>query len=132
MRWLVVLSIALAGCGRDQPQDPGPPCAEVMDHILAVTKNQLVGHGDMVLGQRDAMIGQCEARKLPADKRRCLMAANTLDAIASCKAGDPNAAPYDPRTGEKPRKKRPPRDRGLGPVPAPPLPAGSGSGSAAP
>jgi hypothetical protein len=84
-----------------------------MDHILEVSKQQLVGHGDMELGQRDAMIAQCEARNLDADKRRCLYKASTLDELAACKAGDTSAPPGPsivvpaPKPQHKPRPPRP-------------------------
>lgn len=101
MRCFALLAVLVA-CSKSEP---APSCAQVMDHILEVSKQQIMGHGDMVLGQRDAMIAQCEARELSADKRRCLFAANTLDAIASCKAGDASAAPGP--VPERPRRHKP-------------------------
>lgn len=83
MRWLLV-TIVLAACGKS---DPGPSCGQVTDHMLEVTKQQLVGHEGMVLGQRDAMIKQCEQRDMPAETRRCLFAAKDIPAIAECRAG---------------------------------------------
>ena len=87
----ILALVVIAACGKSEP--PAPSCTQVTDHILEVSKQQIVGHGDMQLGQRDAMIAQCEARKLPADKRNCLVAAKTLAEIASCKAGDAGAEP---------------------------------------
>ena len=106
MRWTIL--VLLAACGNDEP--PPPSCRAVMDHILEVSKQQLVGHGDMELGQRDAMIAQCEARNLDADKRRCLYKATTLDQLAACKAGD-TSAPPGPIPLKPQHKPRPPRPR---------------------
>jgi len=94
MRWLVICLIA--GC----KSDPGPTCAEVTDHMLEVTKQQVIGHEGMVLGQRDAMIAQCNQREMPAETRRCLLAAKDLPALASCRAG----AKVEPDPNEKPRR----------------------------
>jgi len=104
MRWIMV-AMLVAACGK--AEDPGPTCAQVTDHMLEVTKQQLVGHGDMVLGQRNAMIAQCESRTMPAQTRKCLVAAKTLDAIAACRAGKTDGSPTEPF--EKPRKPRAPR-----------------------
>jgi hypothetical protein len=105
----VIFCVVLAACGRDEPA--APSCRAVMDHILEISKEQIVGHGDMELGgQRDQMIAQCEARNLDADKRRCLYAAKNLNELAACKAGDANATP-GPIPTKLQRKPRPPRQR---------------------
>lgn len=105
MRFVVAL-LVVAGCKSDAPS-----CAQVTDHLLVVTKQQVVGHDTEELANRDVMIAQCEARELSADTRRCLLAARTLTEIAACKAGDATATPIDPKSVEKPRKPRPPRTR---------------------
>lgn len=89
----------IVGCGGKV--DEGPTCTQVTDHMLDVTKQQLVGHGDMELGQRGAMIAQCEQRKMSGEQRRCLMAAKDIPGIAACRAGKTDVL-------EKPRKPRPP------------------------
>jgi hypothetical protein len=99
---VIVCVSCLVGCGSKAAEDPGPSCAQVMDHILEVTKQQLVGHGDMQLGQRDAMIKQCEERKMPVKTRTCLLAAKTLADIAECRAGKPSGGPPQ-RKPETPR-----------------------------
>ena len=83
MRWIAI-AMVFAGCGKST--DPGPSCAQVVDHMLEVTKQTLVGHDNMVLGPRDAMIAQCDKRQMPADKRACLMAAKTTAEIGACRA----------------------------------------------
>ncbi len=80
--------------------------------MLQVTKEKLVGHGDMVLGQRTPMIAQCEARKMSADQRRCLMAATDLSMLAACRTG--KVQPQD----EKPRNPRPVTPPAEAPPPA--------------
>src|SRR5690349_1197009 len=90
-----------SACGADS----GPSCTQVTDHMLEVTKQEIAGHGDELLGQRRQMIEQCETRKMTADQRRCLVAAKDMAGFAACRAGK---AP-DPVPGnEKPRTPRPP------------------------
>ncbi len=108
MRWILLAMVMVAtaatvvGCG--SKSDPGPTCAQITDHMLEVTKQELVGHGDELLGQRKTMIEQCEGRKLTADQRRCLVAAKDMAGFAACRAGkDPAPGP-----DEKPRRPRPP------------------------
>lgn len=84
--WLVAGTVT--ACSKPAP-DPGPSCAQVVDHMLEVTKQQLTGHGDMELGNRKTMIAQCEQRTLSADQRRCLVAAKDLTAIAACSPARP-------------------------------------------
>lgn len=55
--------------------------------MLEVTKQQLIGHEGMTLGSRDAMIQQCEQRKMSPEARRCLVAARSLADLAGCRAG---------------------------------------------
>jgi hypothetical protein len=97
MRRLVVLAV-LAACSK--PPAPGPSCAQITDHMLEITKQQLAGHGDQQLGDRSVMIEQCEKRKLSREVRDCLMAAKTLAAIAACQPAKP--APRAPAPGAAP------------------------------
>jgi hypothetical protein len=60
--------------------------------MLEITKQQLAGHGDQQLGDRAAMIQQCEKRKLSPAARNCLIAAKTLAAIAECQPSKPPPA----------------------------------------
>jgi|SRR5882724_6343755 len=95
MRFLLVL--CLVACNKD---DPGPSCTQVVDHVLEVTKQVLPGHETVgMTGDRKASIAQCEARKLPAAARKCLVAAKTLDGFGDCyKAagiGGPKPPPVD-------------------------------------
>lgn len=94
---LLVALLALAACGK-KAEDPGPPCDQVVDHMLEVTKQQMVGHGAELKTQKAAMVRQCEERKMPAATRRCLVAAKTLPEIAECRAGKkPEGAPVPER-----------------------------------
>jgi hypothetical protein len=88
MRWVLLAAVISAGCSKS---DEGPSCDQVVDSMMAVTKIAMTGHGDMELQNKKQMVDQCIARKLTADQRRCLVAAKTLDAIATCTP--PPAAP---------------------------------------
>jgi hypothetical protein len=112
MRFVIALIVA-AGCSKS---DPGPPCEQVVDHMLEVTKQQLVGHGEAVTSQRTAMLKQCKDRNMSAATRTCLVAATNLTQIAECRAGTGGAKvtkPSSPAT-----------------APAAPGAAAPGSGSA--
>ena len=79
MRFLLL--VMLVAC----KDDPGPSCTQVVDHVLEVTKQVLPGHETVgMVGDRKASIDQCEARKLPKDARKCLVAAKTLDGFGDC------------------------------------------------
>lgn len=80
---LAVTAALLAACSKPAP-DRGPPCDAIVDNLLAVSKTQLAGHGDMALGDRTAMLAQCEKRTLTPDQRRCLATAKDLTALAGC------------------------------------------------
>jgi hypothetical protein len=94
----VVVLVILVGCGK---KDSGPPCEQVVDHMLEVTKQQLMGHdGANFTQQKKAMVKQCEDRNMTAEVRTCLLAAQTISDIADCRAGKTDVF-------EKPRKPRP-------------------------
>ena len=79
----LALALAVVACGGKSEPD-APSCAQVMDHILEITKNQLVGHGDEVKRERAAMVKQCEERNMAPALRTCLFQSKTLDDIAKC------------------------------------------------
>jgi len=102
----VLLAALLFACSKKD--DPGPTCDQVMDHVLTVSKQVLVGHEGMNgAGDRKAMIDQCIQRNMSRELRECLMAAKSLDGLGACYKRAPQ--PLRP------------------PVAAPPAP-GSGSG----
>ena len=118
MRSLVVLAI-LVGCGK---KDSGPTCEQVVDHMLEVTKQQLMGHETANLGsQKKAMVAQCESRNMSNEMRTCLMGTKTIADIAKCRGGKTDVL-------ERQRRPRP----GSGSGSAPPVHHGSGSASTAP
>ena len=118
MRWIVVM-IALAGCGK---KDPGPSCDQVVDHMLEVTKTQLMGHENTnLMSQKKAMVAQCEQRDMSRDVRTCLMGAQTITEIAKCRGSKTDI-------NERPRRPRPPGGSGSGSA-VQVVPTGSGSGS---
>jgi hypothetical protein len=116
-RWMwIAIAVALAsvlGCER-KPGDPGPSCAAVTDHVYEVTRKAYPGHGEMAMGNRKADIARCEARKLTAKQRRCMLEAQTPDTMAQCmpreKPGEkkqqapaaPPAAPASPPAASPP------------------------------
>jgi hypothetical protein len=124
MRWMtrwmwIAITVALAlvlGCER-KPEDPGPSCAAVTDHVYEVTRKAYPGHGDMMMGNRKADIAGCEARKLTAKQRRCMLEAQSPDAVAQCSREKP---------GEKKQQAAPP------PPAAPAAPASPPASPASP
>lgn len=66
----------LAGC----QGTPEPTCAQVADHMLAITK-QAMG------ADRAGAIQRCEDRKLSRQAKLCLLAAKTVADLASCQSG---------------------------------------------
>jgi hypothetical protein len=107
-RWIwIAIALALAsGCERKQA-DPGPPCEQIADHVGEVARKIYPGHGDMMPGgNRQAYVDSCKARKYTAEVRRCMLKAQSMEALAACM----------PR--ESPDEKKP----GAGPAPSPPPP----------
>jgi len=92
---LALLITVVAAC----KQDKGPPCPQIVDHMLEVTKQQLPGHDDQMLGDRKQMIAECEKRNLSPAMRKCLMAAKTLAALGECRAKDAPRPPAPPPSG---------------------------------
>ena len=80
MRWILVFTV-IAGCSK---KNEGPSCDKVVDNMLAVTKTEMTGHGNMELGNKRQMVDQCIARKMSAEQRGCLATAKDLNAIAAC------------------------------------------------
>jgi hypothetical protein len=80
MRRFILLAALLVAC----KEDKGPPCAAVVDHMLDVTKQAMPGHDPGALGDRNAMIAQCEKRNMPPKMRKCLIAAKSLAGFAEC------------------------------------------------
>ena len=122
MKRFAAIVLVLVGCKSDQA---GPPCEKVVDHMLEVTKQQMPAHGGMgELGDRKAMIAQCNKRNLTAEQRKCLMASKNLTEIANCgpSSGPP---PRPPKTDPIPVP--PPSVPAEGTVPTPVTPSGSGS-----
>jgi hypothetical protein len=98
-RWIVAALLVVAACHKD----PGPPCPQVVDHMLDVMKTGLAGHGSLQLGNRKLMIEHCEKAGFTAAARSCIVAAKDMNGLAQCKDLEP-AAPAEPQ-----RRPRPPR-----------------------
>lgn len=82
VKHLVLALALLAACSKKS--DPGPTCAQLTDHALELIKKTYPGHGEMQLGNRDRLIQECEARNYTPKQRKCLLAAQSLDAAAAC------------------------------------------------
>jgi hypothetical protein len=98
MRWLLVVGIVLAGCSKKQ--DAGPSCAEITDHVHAVFHKEHPGHANAMNRAND--IQQCAQRKLSAEERRCVLAAQTLEAIGKCRETSVQEQDRAPATGTPP------------------------------
>ncbi|NVB76913.1 MAG: hypothetical protein HOV81_00830 [Kofleriaceae bacterium] len=120
MRRFILLAALLVAC----KEDKGPSCAVVVDHMLDVTKQAMPGHDPGALGDRKAMIAQCEKRNMPAKMRKCLMAATSLAGFGECQE---KAKPAPTR----PLPSTEPTGSAAAPTPtesgSPAAPAGSGS-----
>jgi hypothetical protein len=80
---IALVLLLLCACGKSEKV---PTCAEVTDHVLGVVQVKYPGHGDMGAGgNRQDQINSCEARKMSAGERRCILAAKTMEAIAECR-----------------------------------------------
>jgi hypothetical protein len=102
--------VFVLACSKNE--DPGPACDRVVDHMLDVTKQALLGHESMTADLRKQMIAQCVQRNLSKQVRECMMAAKDSAALAACnRQGQPVAPTARPA---------------LPPVPQPTAPAGSG------
>lgn len=92
-----LLVLAAAGCSKKADKaDPGPGCDQVTDRVLEIMKSGLTGHGNVEMGNKKQMVEQCEARKMSAAQRKCMVAAKDVTALANCSA--PAAAPTGPIT----------------------------------
>lgn len=90
MKQLAIVMLLVA-CSKSE--EKAPTCAEVTDHMLKVVQIAYPGHGDMgARGNRDAEIQKCEARKMSATERRCILAAKTMEAIGECRRGSMNGS----------------------------------------
>lgn len=95
MRALLIALVLATGCAKKKA-DPGPSCAQVVDHMMVVMKQGMAGHDSVELANRQQMIDQCEQRKLSAKERRCMAEAKDLSALASCRPAKPRPAPTRP------------------------------------
>ncbi|MBA3542543.1 MAG: hypothetical protein H0T79_23205 [Deltaproteobacteria bacterium] len=93
---LALVSFGAAACGGTKPADPGPSCEAIMPHLAVVMKQGLTGHGTVEFGNQKRDVLQCQARKLTAEQRRCLMATKTVADISACNAGQSPTAPIAP------------------------------------
>ncbi len=122
-----LLAATTAACKKGG-SDAGPPCDQVVDHMQLLMKQMMPGHDPAALGNRQQMIDQCVQRKMPADVRRCILAATSFNDLSTCRKKAPTATtttPTPPPT--QPAGTTPPE-----PAPGTPTPAaGSDAGSAA-
>ena len=90
MKRLAIL-VLLVGCSKSA--DKAPTCAEVTDHMLKIVQIAYPGHGEMSgRGNRETEIQQCETREMSTTERRCIISANTPQAIAQCRRQSMNGS----------------------------------------
>jgi len=133
---VALVAVLLAACHQD---DPGPPCDQVVDHFIQVTRHGPPLGGTRALASRDTMITVCKQRHYDATTRRCLLAARDAAALARCGAGPAVTGPAAPTPGLTPSMPQRPHTiflPGAAPAPgAPGIPAPArhaGSGTPAP
>ena len=119
MTRFVVIAALLLACGNKQNEDPGPSCDQVVDHMLALTKQQLPGHDPEQLGNKKQMVDECVRRNLTAQERKCVLAAKTFVELAQCRKSGPAGVPGRATPPAPPTE----------PAPTRPLPTGSADGS---
>src|SRR5690348_11477829 len=123
-RLLVIAVLVVAACHKS---DPGPTCDQVVDHMLDVTKQVMLGHNAMTKDIRKQLVDQCVARNLPKDARECMMAAKDPTSLSACyrRPGMEGPHPLPPSALRRPNFPPGLIHAGSGAA------AGSGSGSAA-
>ena len=85
MKRIALALLVCAACPK-KAAERVPTCAEVTDSMLKIVQSQYPGHGDMgAMGNREQAIKQCEARNMPADEKRCIVNAKTVDDLGQCK-----------------------------------------------
>lgn len=94
-----LLVLAAAACSKKAADkvDTGPTCDQVTDRVLEIMKSGLTGHGNVEMGNKKQMVDQCEARKMSAEQRKCMVAAKDVTQLASCSSPPPAAAPAAPK-----------------------------------
>src|SRR5437763_1382258 len=98
---VVVLVVVLFACSKKE--EPGPPCDRVIDHMLDVTKQTLLGHEAMTADLKRQMIAQCEQRNYSKQIRECLLAAKDSAELATCnRQNRPAMPPPSPVTPQLP------------------------------
>ena len=80
----MLLVLLIAACSKKA--EKVPTCAEVTDNMLKIVQSQYPGHGDMgAMGNRDSAIKQCESRNMPANEKRCIVNAKTVEDLGACR-----------------------------------------------
>jgi hypothetical protein len=112
-RWMwiaIALGLGFGGApGCSKKDDPGPPCTKVAEHVNEIVTKAYPGHGEMMpTSSRQEYAASCEARKLTGKQRRCLLEAQSLEALATClPKGDPGGS-KPPAPGAAPPAGAPP------------------------
>jgi hypothetical protein len=83
---LVLFLLGLWAACSKKAAEKVPTCAEVTENMLKIVQGQYPGHGDMGgMGNRQAVIQQCEARNMPAAEKRCIVKAKTTEDLGQCR-----------------------------------------------
>jgi len=96
-RQVIALALLVAACGK-KDDDSAPTCAQVVDHMLVITKQETIaGHDNMGNKVKAPMIQQCESgpMAMSAEMRRCVINAKDVNALGECtaKSGHPKPRP---------------------------------------
>ena len=98
-RFRLSVLVLLLATACQKKEDPGPPCDRVVDHMLELTKQVLVGHESMTKSMRAQAIAQCEQRNMSKEMRECILAAKDTQGLSACRGAAPvHAQPPPPPT----------------------------------
>jgi hypothetical protein len=82
----LALVLLLCACSSKKAEEKAPTCAEVTDKMIQIMQIAYPGHGDMGgMGNRERTVQECEARKMPAAEKRCIVAAKTMEDLGVCR-----------------------------------------------
>ena len=86
---VLVLSLVAACGGKKSDDDTAPTCAQVVDHMLVITKQEMIaGHDGMGGKMKAQMVAQCETgpSAMSAELRHCVINAKDVNALGECTA----------------------------------------------
>jgi hypothetical protein len=97
---LLIVLLALVACGKKSDDDTAPTCAQVVDHMLVITKQEMIaGHDGMGGKMKAQMVAQCETgpSAMSAELRHCVINAKDVNALGECTAKTGTPPPRRPQ-----------------------------------